>query len=249
MIGSPVTLEHVVFVLLVFVSPVLEWLWLYPRFVRANKAGTPGARQGYYLGGMLMEWTAVACVIALWASNARPWAMLGLGLGTPLRLAIGLVLAALYLALAAKQRRAIIARPDGMEIMRRQFGKSGADLVPHTLGERRVFGALSITAGICEELLYRGFVMWYVGHWTGVPFAVVISSILFGFAHVYLGWPHVIRTTIVGVVFALIVIGTGSLWPAMIIHTAMDLLAGDLGYRAMGEHRQEGADPGGLARV
>lgn len=247
MIGSPVTLEHVLFALLVFVLPVLERLWLYPRFVRANKAGIAGTRQRYYLMGMLMEWTAVACVIALWASNARPWAILGLGFGTPPRFASGLALAALYLALAGWQRRAIIARPDGMELMRRKFGDSGAELVPRTPGERRGFGALSITAGICEELLYRGFVMWYVGHWTGVTFAVLISSVLFGFAHVYLGWPHVIRTTIVGVVFALIVIGTGSLWPAMIIHAAMDLLAGDLGYRAMGEHRQEGSDPGARA--
>jgi membrane protease YdiL (CAAX protease family) len=236
-------------VVLVFVSPVLEWLWLYPRFMRATKAGTPGARPRYYLTGILMEWILVACVVALWASNARPWAMLGLGLGTPWRLAIGLALAALYLALAGRQRRAIIARPDGMELMRRQFAKGGAELVPRTPGERRVFGVLSITAGICEELLYRGFVMWYVGHWTGVAVAVVISSILFGFAHVYLGWPHVIRTTIVGVVFALIVIGTGSLWPAMIMHAAMDLLAGDLGFRALGEHRPEGADPGGRAHA
>jgi membrane protease YdiL (CAAX protease family) len=249
MIGSPVTLEHVLFVLLVFVAPVLEWLWFYPRFVLATRAGTPGARARYYLAGILMEWILVACVIALWASNARPWALLGLGLGTPWRLAIGLALAALYLTVAARQRRRIIARPDGMEMMRRQFAKSGADLVPRTAGERRGFGVLAITAGICEELLYRGFVTWYVGHWTGVPIAVVISSILFGFAHVYLGWPHVVRTTIVGAVFALIVIGTGSLWPAMIIHAAMDLLAGDLGYRAMGEDRLEGADPGGLARA
>jgi hypothetical protein len=45
----------------------------------------------------------------------------------------------------------------------------------------------------------------------------------------------VIRTAVLGLVFALIVLAAGSLWPAMIAHALLDLHSGDVGYRALGE--------------
>jgi membrane protease YdiL (CAAX protease family) len=105
-------------------------------------------------------------------------------------------------------------------------------LLPRTPGERRGFAAVSITAGICEELLFRGFLMWYFAGW-GIVAAVVVSSLLFGFAHIYQGIQSVPRTGILGLVLCLIVVAAGSLWPAIIIHAAIDLNSGDLGYRAL----------------
>lgn len=236
MIGSHVALDHVLLVVIAVVSPLVDWLWLYPLLKRATAASVPGARARFYLTAILTAWGLTICVIALWAARARPWAALGLGSGTPLRLTIGLALAALVIGLLWAQWRAILARPERLELVRRKLGTIAA-LMPHTPGERRGFTLVAITAGICEEVLFRGFVMWYVGVWTGPVLAAAISSALFGFAHIYLGVWHVPRTAIIGVAFALIVLATGSLWPAIIIHAAVDLHSGDLGFRALGAVR------------
>src|SRR5207247_11459823 len=116
--------------------------------------------------------------------------------------------------------RAILARPERLELVRRQLSSVGP-LLPHTPGEHRGFAVLSITAGICEEILFRGFVMWYLGVWSGPVLAAVISSVLFGFAHIYLGLHHALRAGIVGAVMSLIVLALGSLSAPMIIHAAV----------------------------
>lgn len=54
------------------------------------------------------------------------------------------------------------------------------------------FALVALTAGTCEDFLFRGYVTWcFLGFWPGgrigLVFAVIISAILFGFAHIYLG--------------------------------------------------------------
>ncbi len=60
---------------------------------------------------------------------------------------------------------------------------------------------------------------------------MILSSIVFGCAHIYLGVAQVPRTAIVGFMLALIVVAAGSLWPAIAIHAALDLSSGEIGFR------------------
>jgi membrane protease YdiL (CAAX protease family) len=242
MIATHVTLDHLLFAAIFIVWPLAEWLWYYPRSVRSIEAGVPGARARIYRNILVPEWGFTACVIGLWAARGRPWSALRLGFVTPLRLAVGLAFAAIVLILLWVQRRALIARPDRLARLRGKLGQVEI-LLPRTPGERRGFALVSITAGICEELLFRGFLMWYFSGW-GIVAAVAVSSLFFGFAHIYQGMPSVPRTGIVGLVFALIVVATGSLWPAIIIHAAIDLNSGDLGFRALSGARAEGTSEG-----
>jgi len=55
--------------------------------------------------------------------------------------------------------------------------------------------------------------------WLGL----LISSILFGFAHLYQGRKGVVGTSIIGLVFGLIFLASRSLFPGHFLHTAMDL--------------------------
>src|SRR2546425_962185 len=103
-----------------------------------------------------------------------------------------------------------------------------ADRVPGT--RRRAYRnliilewVLAVTAGLCEEFLYRGFALWYFTSLAGSVAGFVLAAVLFGLGHLYLGRMHVVRTAIVGAVFGLLVIGTGSLWVAIVLHAAMDL--------------------------
>lgn len=86
---------------------------------------------------------------------------------------------------------------------------------------------------MCEEIMFRGFVLWYIRVWTGLVPAALISCVVFGLAHAYLGSAHVLRTTLFGVFMVLLVLVSGSLWPAMIVHAAVDLNSGELSFRAL----------------
>ena len=217
---------------LALASAVLVWCWRFPRLVRADAAGTPGGRLRYYPVEIGPLWALTASVVALWMAARRPWGALLLGGSAPWRLALGWALAGAYVWLTLSQRRKVLAHPERLARLMNALG-SVRPILPRTRGERSGFAALAITAGICEELLFRGFVLWYATVWTGPVGGFLISSMLFGIMHVYLGVEQVPRTVIAGIYFYVVAMTAGSLLPAMVCHAIADLVSGDLGYRAL----------------
>jgi uncharacterized protein len=101
-----------------------------------------------------------------------------------------------------------------------------AALLPRTPAERRWFALLAVTAGICEELLYRGYglaVLRWVAPGIGKPTLILISGAAFGLAHLYQGRLGIALTGVLGAYFAWITIASGSLIPAMALHALLDL--------------------------
>lgn len=101
-----------------------------------------------------------------------------------------------------------------------------AELLPRTRRERRIFALLSLAAGTGEELAYRGYSITMLAPVTGLGNAVIGTTLVFGIMHAYQGWFGVVRTTAMGAILAGTFVLSGSLWPCMIAHTAIDLLAG-----------------------
>ncbi len=214
------------------VLPALD-LWLYPKFVKTVSDPQPrSARSRFYLTGISIQWIAVACVAGNWVACGRPWSSLGLGVPSTLRIGVGITITAGYLWLMLRQRRVILSRPNGHELIRRMVG-NGAALIPRTTLEGRLFVGLAFTAGICEEFLYRGMLSFWFSEWGGPIAGLVVSSIAFGFAHLYLASKDLVRTSITGAILWLFAFASGSIVPVIIIHAAMDLIAGDMGSRAL----------------
>ncbi len=100
-------------------------------------------------------------------------------------------------------------------------------LLPRTGTERMVFGFLSLAAGFGEEIAFRGFAIPGLVLLTGSPWwAALISSVAFGVLHGYQGWLGVARTGAMGFVLAAVFILSGSLWPGIVAHIALDLISG-----------------------
>jgi hypothetical protein len=108
-------------------------------------------------------------------------------------------------------------------------------LLPHTQSERRAFDAVSVTAGVCEEVFFRGYLIAYLMAVLGTPFwvAALLSSVVFGFAHAYQGPLGILRTAAAGGLFALLYGLTGSLWAPMAVHAVMDITSGRIAYAAV----------------
>ncbi|GAA0297279.1 CPBP family intramembrane metalloprotease [Psychrosphaera haliotis] len=109
--------------------------------------------------------------------------------------------------------------------------------LPANLKEYRWFMyGVSISAGICEEILFRGYLMHALGDDLPTYGAVIISSILFGLPHIYQGPIHVIRTAVLGLIMALIYLATGSLLVPILLHIVVDMYGGAMAYLVFGAH-------------
>ena len=87
----------------------------------------------------------------------------------------------------------------------------------------RIAVAASLTAGFCEEVLYRGFFLWYLMTWIPTSVAVGISAVIFGVAHLYQGLGGVIKAVVAGAVFGAAYLLTGSLWVPILLHATVDV--------------------------
>jgi membrane protease YdiL (CAAX protease family) len=101
---------------------------------------------------------------------------------------------------------------------------------------------LAPTAGLCEEFLYRGFLLAQLTQWShSGSWAWAASSLAFGLAHVYQGWSGVVRASLLGALLAYPVIHLGSLYPSMLAHALIDALAfAWLGPKFLAGNRGEG---------
>ena len=100
------------------------------------------------------------------------------------------------------------------------------ELLPRTKREKGVFALLSLAAGMGEEMAYRGYAIPFLTPLLGAAGAVVFTSLVFGALHAYQGLLGIVRTALLGAMLALGLLASGSLWPAIVAHTAIDLLAG-----------------------
>ena len=100
-------------------------------------------------------------------------------------------------------------------------------LLPATLSESVVWVAVSLAAGICEELVYRGYLQGQLWSLTkSLPAALALQSVIFGFGHIYQGWKPALVTAIYGLVFGLVAAWRRTIVPGAIAHALVDILGG-----------------------
>ena len=99
---------------------------------------------------------------------------------------------------------------------------------PATRTERRWWVLVCITAGVCEETLFRGFMPHYlhVLPWAlNLTLALAISSVIFGLNHLYQGVAGVVGSALVGFLFGLLFLLGGNLLLPIVVHSLVDLRA------------------------
>jgi uncharacterized protein len=103
-------------------------------------------------------------------------------------------------------------------------------LLPRTAVEMVVWVCLSVTAGFCEEFIFRGYLQRQFLALTGKPeAAVALQAIIFGSAHAYQGWKGAVTITLYGALFGGLAAWRKSLRPGMIQHAAQDTFSGLVG--------------------
>jgi uncharacterized protein len=103
-------------------------------------------------------------------------------------------------------------------------------LLPRGGLEAMLWIALSTSAGICEEFVFRGYFLRQFEALTGSRWvALIAQAALFGISHGYQGVTACVHIAAYGMLFGVFATWRGSLRPGMIAHAWTDVAAGLLG--------------------
>lgn len=108
-----------------------------------------------------------------------------------------------------------------------ETSKAVTNLLPRGPAEIAAWVALSVTAGFCEEAVYRGYLQRQFAALTGSPLlAVLVQALIFGISHGYQGVRNVLFITAYGALFGVLAHWRRSLKPGMILHAWTDVFGG-----------------------
>jgi membrane protease YdiL (CAAX protease family) len=197
-----------------------------------------GARRSFYARLLVLEWGLALLALVVWLSAPGVDAA-AVGLRWPRSWPGPVAVAATVLVLGfvvvstralrsgALAQAAAAPRRPGEGRHAEPAVHATLALLPRTTAERRLFTLVGVTAGVCEEWLYRGFLLAVVAAVGGgglpEPVLVAIGALAFGLAHAYQGLAGIVTTGVLGGVMAGLYLGTGSLLLPVVLHAVVDL--------------------------
>ncbi len=105
--------------------------------------------------------------------------------------------------------------------------KTVDSLLPKSLVEVLVWIATCVTAGICEEMAFRGYLQRQFHALTGnIAWAILLQALVFGIAHGYQGWRNVVIISVLGILYGVLAAWRKNLRANMIAHAWADIWEG-----------------------
>jgi membrane protease YdiL (CAAX protease family) len=239
-----ILVDHLLFLVLAVAHPTAGFV-SFQRLLKRIRAGETVDRARLYDATIFSHWTLFSITFALWAGTGRDWTSLGMGLTVDGRFLAGLLLTAIGVAFLLLQLRQVVGASDGeLDNVRAQLGKLEF-IIPRNGRELNRFYGLALTAGIVEEILWRGYMIWYFGHFMPLWSAAAVSTVSFALAHAYQGAANLPKITLVGAAFTGLYLLTGSVWLSIVLHAAVDVLQGRTAYEVLRRVRPaDAASPG-----
>lgn len=190
------------------------------RAVRAGATFPP--RRRFYAGMIMVQGVLLATALA--AGYERGLVLFPVPTPEPLEivLAVGL----LTVALGTLPLRARLMTADEVRIL--------AAVLPRERCDVPLWVVLSLTAGVAEEVAYRGVLFGVMLAWTDSWWvAGGVGAAFFALAHAMQGWQAVAAVVVFALGFQWLVLVAGDLYAAMAVHALYDLIAGLAGGAAL----------------
>jgi membrane protease YdiL (CAAX protease family) len=196
---------------------------------------------GMYVGNSLFLWVMAITVGVIWKLAGRPLADLGLrwGESTTLWVPVLVVGFALWYGLDTWFE---VRSPERLRRTVERW-QTHTPFMPETWKEYHVFSLLAVSAGFCEEVVFRGFFISYLLLLLGdstpaILVALILPALVFGFSHMYEGLHAVSKIVIMSVAFGIVFILSGSIIVLIVLHILVDLAGGVLGIWLMQKARR-----------
>ena len=172
-----------------------------------------------YLRTIFLIGSLLLLLTASWLYHSRDIISLGLSLPTaPLAMSGFAVGAAMLLLLLVAVAQVPLGGEPGEQ-------DTLASILPRSANELWLFAAFSFFAGFGWEVLYRGFLLFYLVPIIGLPMSVAVASIAYGISHGVKDTKRLAGSIAFAFVFTAGYVLTGSLWWLVLIHIALPLTA------------------------
>lgn len=191
---------------------------------KVTPSGQGGSHVPLYLGAIAFEWLLF---YATWRGLKAH--------GTPLRTLMGDGALWKGVALGALAWPLVVGIGMGIKWLFAHAGmdvdaanaRTVANVGPHGALEIALWIVVSLSAGICEEFVFRGYLMRQFAAWLGGwPQGLALSAVVFGFGHLYQGLGQMLVIVVHGFTFGAIALLTKRLVPGMTAHAIEDIVAG-----------------------
>ena len=217
--------DHFLILMLFLVQPIHGWL-SFRRLLKKIAAGEPADRPKLYRETQVVEWVFLAILLAVFFGLSRDLSTLGFvsagGTGFWICAAL-LAVGSIAMILSTKSSRQL--SQSERDKQRASFGDLG-HFMPQDDRDLASFYRISVTAGIVEEIVFRGFVLWYLSFFMPLWPAVLVSAVVFGLGHSYQGIGGMIRVALIGLAFGALFVFSGSIWLPIVAHILVDVLQG-----------------------
>ncbi|QDU69446.1 CPBP family intramembrane glutamic endopeptidase [Engelhardtia mirabilis] len=237
--------DHLLAVAVGVVLPVLSAKGGADPAMRMALATDPELRRAVVQQSAATQWLVTGLVLgATWLRGADANA-LGLSpRGVEPGLAFAFLIALAAALVLVLRGRFILADPWRRQRTLAQSA-AAAPFLPRTPREEAGWIWLSITAGFCEEIIFRGFLLAYALAWATGEFAppspdqpaawaaAVFVSLAFGASHLYQGKREAAKVVVFGSSLSVLYVLSGSIWPSILLHIFVDLHEGWLWTKAL----------------
>lgn len=214
--------DHIFAIFILIVIPALS--------VRSEKMSPdlieslPPKKHLFFSNG-LMLFIGALLVITSWNISDRPWSALGIEWiqSNPIVWILSIAILIFYfgdIIYGYINKNYLKSRMDEMQY-----------IIPVNWDEFKPYIFLAFSAGLCEEIVFRGFLITYIFHYIGdMPYgqwiAMAIPALVFSLSHLYQGGWAVLKIFIIALLFGAIFIFSGSLILVILIHIFIDLVSG-----------------------
>ena len=188
----------------------------------------PEAKAGFFKQSIILLTVLATFIVIALVLNKHDLDDIGLAFLKDLRWVAGLLGVPLIWLWLVNKIKITGTRNDKV---RRQYADV-IDLLPKTAYQYKWGIGLSFAAGIFEEIIYRGFLFWQLNEFMPTVLAVIVANFIFGLSHYATKFKNASRAFLLGMVWSLSFLFTGSLWLAMITHIAIDLFSMTIVYKA-----------------
>jgi membrane protease YdiL (CAAX protease family) len=213
--------DHIIFGLLAFVLPLFAVFKVRPA-VNFMPTDTALKIKLYWANSMVL-WVGALVIVGLWFFSGRSFAGLGFQAVSMEHFPEWMLITACFV---------LLYMFDAMTSWNEQESHPAAGILPVNWREFLHFGSVvSLSAGICEEIVFRGFIIFYLmalfeGGQYVVEGAIVCSALLFGVVHAYQGGLAFLKIVALAALFAWLYVLTQSLYLLIGLHFAIDFVGG-----------------------
>lgn len=189
-------------------------------------------KRSLYFSNSISLWVMALIVLIVWWLLGRPVAGLGIRWPEEASWGLGIIGSGGFVLAYILDLWLEVRTPEALANTRAHWRKH-TPFMPENKKEVNLFYVVAISAAVAEEIVFRGFFVYYFTTWfSGNPWApwiaIGIPSLIFALSHYYQGWKAMAKIALLSLIFGWLLVYTQSLLIPVVLHFAVDVAGGYL---------------------